>query len=75
MNYIVIELQTNGGTTANVVNSYSDRATAEAKFHQVLAAAATSAVEIHAAVMLAEDGRLVRQEHYLHQQVTQDVSN
>lgn len=67
MNYIVIELQTTNGTTAVVPPvSYADRNQAENKFHTVMAAAAVSNVEIHAAVMLAEDGTLVRKECYRH---------
>lgn len=66
MNYIVIELQTTNGSTANIVTSHATRESAEAKFHQILASAATSSVETHAAVLLAEDGRSVRAEHYIH---------
>ena len=66
MNYIVIELQTNGNTTANIVSSYSDRNQAESKFHTVMASAAVSAVEVHACTMLTEDGKVVRQESYRH---------
>ena len=66
MNYIVIELQTTNGTTANIVNAFTDRNQAEAKFHQVLASAATSAVETHAAVLIAENGTCVRHEAYNH---------
>ena len=66
MNYIVIELQTTNGATANIVNSYSDRQQAESKYHQILASAATSAVNLHAAVMLAENGSPIRNECYSH---------
>lgn len=66
MNYIVIELQTTGGTTSLPTNTYSDRNQAESKFHEILKYAAVSQVEDHAAVMLTEDGRLVRQESYKH---------
>lgn len=67
MNYIVIELQTTGGTTAHIVTAHATRAEAEQKFHQILAAAAVSAVEDHAAVMLAQNGAVVRTEHYTHE--------
>lgn len=67
MTYIVIEMQTNGGTTAIVPPvSYINRNAAEAAFHTILAAAATSTVEKHVAVMLTEDGRIVKTECYLH---------
>ena len=68
MNYIVIEMQTNNGTTALVPPvTYSDRNQAESKFHQVLTAAAVSSVEEHVAIMLAEDGQLIRRECYRHE--------
>lgn len=68
MNYIVLEMQTNNGTTAVVPPIvYSDRNEAESKFHQILAFAATSAVEEHAASLLTHDGRLIRYECYKHE--------
>ena len=67
MTYIVLETQTNGGVTAIVPPlSYTDRNAAEAKFHQVLSVAATSTVEEHAAVLLTNDGRVIRTECYRH---------
>ena len=67
MTYIVIELQTNGGTTANIVTTYNTREEAESKFHTILAAAAVSNVEIHAAVILAPDGFQIAHEAYTHE--------
>lgn len=67
MTYIVIETQTTGGVTAVVPPvSYTDRNQAEAKLHTVLAAAAVSQVEEHAAMILTSDGRVVRSECYRH---------
>lgn len=67
MTYIVLEMQTSGGVTAIVPPlSYTDRNAAESKFHQILATAATSAVEEHAASLLTSDGRLIRNECYRH---------
>lgn len=67
MTYIVIEMQTNNGTTAIVPPiAYANRQQAEAAFHTILAAAAVSSVEKHTAVMLDQDGRLVRSECYNH---------
>lgn len=67
MTYIVIETQTNDGVTAIVPPlSYTERNDAEAKFHQILGVAATSAVEEHTAMLLTSDGRLVRGECYRH---------
>lgn len=67
MTYIVLETQTNGGVTAIVPPlAYTDRNAAEAQFHNILAYAATSAVEEHAALLLTSDGRLLRNECYRH---------
>lgn len=60
--YIVIELQTNGGTTGNFVFAYADLADAYAKYHAILSAAAKSNVEVHTALILTETGGIVRAE-------------
>lgn len=60
MNYVVIELQTNGSTTATLVTVYADRLQAESKFHDILRAAAVSSMEAHSAVIMTEDGKPVR---------------
>lgn len=64
--YIVIELQTNDGVTANIVTTYNDRNEAESKYHQILASASTSSVNVHSAAMLDERGNLEKSEYYLH---------
>lgn len=64
--FIVIELQTTDGQTANIVTAYTDKADADAKFHQIMAAAAKSSVGIHAAVIMDETGMSIRQEAYRH---------
>lgn len=65
--YIVIEIQTTD-TVATIVNSYSDRNTAEQKYHQILAAAAVSTVPKHGAVMLTDEGVRLKGECYIHEQ-------
>lgn len=65
--YIVIELQTNGNTTTNLVNAYDTRAEAEQKYHLILSAAAVSNVEIHAAVMLTAEGMVINSQAYHHE--------
>lgn len=62
--YIVIELQKTGDQVANIVTSHASRQEAEAKFHTVLAAAAVSAVPVHSAVMLSDEGFPLRNECY-----------
>ena len=50
--YIVIELQTNNGTTSVLNYSFDDFALAEQKFYQVLSFAVVSELEVHACVIL-----------------------
>lgn len=66
MVYIVIEIQADDSTAATVVNSYTDRNLAEQKYHQILSAAAVSAVPVHSAVMLTGDGTRIKGETYRH---------
>ena len=67
--YIVIEIQTTD-TSAWIVNQYADKAQAESRFHNILAAAAVSAIPTHAALMIDEKGFPVRPpEYYEHQPV------
>ena len=64
---IILEIQhSNDGTNATLVNSYTDQATAEQKYHQVLAAAAVSAVDVHSAVMMDDTGNRIKGETYYH---------
>lgn len=64
--FIVMEIQT--GNTVAVVPpvAYENRNDAENKYHTILAAAATSEVPKHAAVMLTEEGTRLKSECYYH---------
>lgn len=65
--YIVFEIQKNqNGSIGTLVNSYEDRNTAEQKYHMILSAAAVSSLPVHTAVMLMEDGYLIKKETYRH---------
>lgn len=64
MNYIVIEMQTTDGTTAQLTTVHADYAHAEQQYHVILAAAAVSEVPLHSAAMLTERGNLVKYECY-----------
>ncbi len=67
MKYIVIELQTNDDGTVGVIsNSYDSRQEAERQYHLILAAAATSSVKVHSALLLTPDGKVLMNEHYSH---------
>ena len=66
MNYLVIELQTTDGTTANIVNQYDNLPQAEQQFYTVCSAAVVSQVPIHAVAILDETGNLVKNESFTH---------
>ena len=69
MNYLVIEIQKfDNGSISTQTYSYTDRDSADAKYHTILAGAAKSALPVHACVMITEDGRMVRSECYRHAQ-------
>lgn len=64
---IILEIQhSNDGTNATLVNSYTEQTSAEQKYHQVLAAAAVSNVNVHSAVMLDDTGNRIKGETYYH---------
>lgn len=65
--YIVIEIQTSAlGVVSTLTYQYDERDAAEAKYHQILAAAATSSLPVHAAVMLTNAGTMIKSEFYRH---------
>ena len=69
MTYTVIEMQTNGSTTAIVPPQvYQRREDAESRWHTIMAAAAVSQVEIHTAVILNQDGNMEKSGSYYHPQ-------
>ena len=65
--YIVVEIQAQGDTASTLTNVYTDRKTAENKYHTVLAAAAVSNVPIHSATMMNELGFVIKSEYYKHE--------
>ena len=74
MNYVVIELQTRNGSTAFLATAFSDSQQAYQQYHTILAAAAVSEVEVHAASILTEKGNLIAYECFSHEpEVTGDV--
>ena len=65
--YIVIELQKTSDTElAHLVTAHADREEAEQKYHQVLSYAAVSTVPSHSALLINEDGNLLKKERYIH---------
>lgn len=64
--YIVIEMQTNGQTTATLTYAFTDRNTAYQKFHTILASASVSNVEVHTAIIVNEFGVTEDRETFEH---------
>lgn len=74
--YIVIEIQSNQDGTLSVapVQSYVDRLTAEARYHEILSFAAVSKIWKRSAVMLTDEGTFVKGECYEHGDTTPEAS-
>ncbi len=65
--YLVMEIQKmNSGSVSHLVTSHAERAEAEQKYHTVLAYAAVSSVDVHSAVMLTDEGDMIKKETYYH---------
>ena len=72
--YIVMELQNTGTEVANIVNTYSNQAQADQRYHTILAAAAVSNVYKHSAIMLLDDGVFLKGECYTHESTPAPVN-
>ena len=68
MNYLVIELQTTGGVTSNIVSQYDNLPAAEQKFYLVCSSAVVSQVETHAVILMDSTGCFIRNECFTHTQ-------
>lgn len=64
--FIVLELQTEAKTTTIQSFVFTEESTAEQKYHQILSYAAVSTVDIHSAVIMNEDGVVLKNESYNH---------
>lgn len=56
------------GTMSTPTYAYDDEASAIAKWHTILAAAAKSTLPVHAAALMTNSGICLRSEHYEHEQ-------
>lgn len=65
-NIIVLEIQVNASSASTLPFIFTDRSTAEAKYHEILMYAAASNVEMHSCVMLGPDGFVIKNETYRH---------
>ena len=66
MKFIVIEIQASD-TVATIVDSYDTENEALAKYYSILAAAAVGSVPCHSAVIMHEDGMVVKNECIRHE--------
>ena len=66
MNYLVIELQTTTGTTANIVSQYDNLPAAEQKFYLVCSSAVVSNVDTHAVILMDNTGCFIQNECFNH---------
>lgn len=67
MKYIVLEIQTNSdGTVGTILTSYDKLNEAESKFFAVLSAAALSTLPVHTAMLLKNNGTMLRVETFEH---------
>lgn len=65
--YIVIEMQTNGSSTATIANAYESFNVANQQYHTILSAASVSTVNTHTAVMLNDRGEYIKSEYIQHE--------
>ena len=72
--YIILEIQTNNNVPATLVHTATTYNEAQSVYHTVLAAAAISAVECHAATLLDYHGNVLATEFYTHIVVPVPVS-
>ena len=70
--YAVMELQKTNESLSVLTTTFDNRQDAESKFHQVLQYAAVSNVPVHSAVIMSEDGSLLKRESYRHTVVEQE---
>lgn len=68
MKYIVIEIQNNGGTVSTLTTTFDTLNEAKSSYHSILAAAAISSVDIHAATIIDELGIQRYSEYFDHRQ-------
>jgi hypothetical protein len=65
-NYIVIEVQTDGGVTSTLSYQYDNLAEARQKYYLILSVAVVSTIDNHAALIVDEDGYLIMNESFHH---------
>lgn len=66
MKYLVIELQKSGDDVASIINKCDDLNQAQSTYHQILAAAAISSIEVHSAIIMNDEGEVYNRESFFH---------
>ncbi|MBE7005034.1 MAG: hypothetical protein E7425_12310 [Ruminococcaceae bacterium] len=70
--YIIVEMQTDAnGTVSTIVTQKATRNEADSVYHQVLAAAAISAMPVHACAMMSNEGFPLEHASYRHTAVAE----
>ena len=64
--FIIIELQTTNGHTANIVTTKDTKNEALSTYHTILASAAISQVDVHTAVVMDIYGNYIAMESFDH---------
>lgn len=72
MKYIVIEIQATNDNVATLTNQYDTENEAESKFHTILASASLSSVPKHSAIILSDNGAMLKSECYYHETVVDE---
>lgn len=65
--FAVIEIQKNGSTATPITTLFTDKDEAYSKYHQVLAAATTSQVPEHSAILVSEEGSYMLHDKFIHE--------
>lgn len=65
--FAVIEIQKSGATATPITTLFVDKAQAQSKYHQVLAAAAVSQVPEHSAILISEEGSYMLHDKFIHE--------
>lgn len=66
MNYLVIEIQTNGGVMSTLTYQFDALPLAEQKYYLILSSAAVSEIDVHAAMIVDENGFVIKNNSYRH---------
>lgn len=64
MKYIVLEIQKTGDVVSTIATVYDDRPHADAAFYSLLAVCALSTLDKHGAMIINENGAVVKSEVY-----------